>query len=118
MGTRRQPSGEGQTRAAVVRLLKTEGALDSAQLAEKLGLTAMAVRQHLYALQQEKFVVAEERPGAVGRPTKFWRLTPAADQFFPAAYAELTVALIDAMSNALGADGVSASLNLVARGNT
>src|SRR6516225_9951872 len=99
--TIRQP-GEGKTRATIVRLLKTEGALDSTQLAEKLGLTAMAVRQHLYVLQNEKFVVAEERPGAIGRPTKFWRLTPAADQFFPAAYAELTVALIDAMSNALG----------------
>ena len=99
-------TGEGKTRASIVRLLKTEGALDSAQLAERLGLTAMAVRQHLYALQNEKFVVAEERPGAIGRPTKFWRLTPAADRFFPAAYAELSVALIDAMSDALGAEGV------------
>jgi predicted ArsR family transcriptional regulator len=53
-------------RARIARLLKTEGALDSAQLAERLGLTAMAVRQHLYALQSEKFVAAEERPGAVG----------------------------------------------------
>src|SRR6516164_10167379 len=99
-------TGEGKTRAAIVRLLKTEGPQHSAQLARRLGITAMAVRQHLYALQQEKFVVAEERPGAVGRPTKFWRLTPAADQFFPAAYAELSVALIDALSNAFGAEGV------------
>jgi predicted ArsR family transcriptional regulator len=106
MATARRPGGEGSTRAAVVRLLKTEGALDSAQLAERLGLTAMAVRQHLYALQQEKFVVAEERPGAIGRPTKFWRLTPAADQFFPAAYAELSVALIDALGDAFGPAGV------------
>jgi predicted ArsR family transcriptional regulator len=98
--------GEGKTRAAILGLLKTEGALDSAQLAERLGLTAMAVRQHLYELQNEKFVAAEERHGAIGRPAKFWRLTPAADRFFPAAYAELSVALIDAMSDALGAEGV------------
>jgi predicted ArsR family transcriptional regulator len=97
---------EGKTRAAIVRLLKTEGALDSAQLARRLGLTAMAVRQHLYVLQEEKFVVAEERPGPIGRPAKYWRLTPAADRFFPTAYAELSVALIDAMSSALGAQGV------------
>jgi Predicted transcriptional regulator len=71
--------------------------MDSAQLAEKLGLTAMAVRQHLYALLREKFVTVEERPGPIGRPTKFWHLTPAADQFFPAAYAELSVALMDAL---------------------
>src|SRR6516162_5035917 len=92
----RQP-GEGKTRAAIVRLLKTEGAMDSAQLAERLGLTTMGVRQHLYALQREKFVVAEARPVPVGRPVKYWRLTPAADRFFPAAYAELSIALLDAL---------------------
>jgi predicted ArsR family transcriptional regulator len=101
----RQP-GEGKTRAAIVRLLKTEGAMDSAQLAARLGLTAMAVRQHLYALQQEKFVTAEERPVPVGRPVKYWHLTPEADQFFPAAYAELSVALIDALGEAFGPSGL------------
>src|SRR6516162_10247076 len=98
--------GEGKTRSAIVRLLKTEGPMDSGQLAERLGLTAMAVRQHLYALQREKFVTAEERPGAVGRPAKVWNLTQAADRFFPAAYAELSVALIDALGDAFGPSGL------------
>ena len=80
--------------------------MDSAQLAERLGLTAMAVRQHLYALQNDKFVTAEERAGTVGRPTKYWRLTPEADRFFPAAYAELSVALIDALGDAFGPSGL------------
>lgn len=102
---RREP-GEGKTRAAIVRLLKTEGAMDSAQLAARLGLTAMAVRQHLYALQNDKFVTAEERAGSVGRPMKYWRLTPEADRFFPAAYAELSVALIDALGDAFGPTGL------------
>jgi predicted ArsR family transcriptional regulator len=101
----RQP-GEGRTRAAIVRLLKTEGAMDSARLADRLGLTAMAVRQHLYALQREKFVTAEERPVPVGRPVKYWHLTPEADCFFPAAYAELSVALIDALGEAFGPSGL------------
>src|SRR3954471_14647194 len=101
-----QSPNEGKTRSAIVRLLKTEGALDSAQLAERLGLTAMAVRQHLYALQREQFVTAEERPGAVGRPAKYWHLTPEADRFFPTAYAELSVALIDAVKDALGPTGL------------
>ena len=35
--------------------------MDSASLAGRLQVTAMAVRQHLYALQQEKLVTAEER---------------------------------------------------------
>src|SRR5262245_65562185 len=66
----------------------------------------MAVRLHLYALQNEKFVVAEERHRAVGRPMKYWRLTPEADRFFPAAYADLSVALIDALDDAFGPSGL------------
>ena len=40
-------TGERKTRRALVKLLKTEGPLGTAQLAERLGLTAMAVRIHL-----------------------------------------------------------------------
>src|SRR5436190_19352968 len=111
MATTPHPPGEGKTRAAIVRLLKTEGALDSAQLAQRLGLTAMAVRQHLYALQKEKLVTAEERPGAIGRPAKYWQLTPAADRLFPTAYAELSVALIDALGDAFGPAGLKRVLD-------
>jgi predicted ArsR family transcriptional regulator len=67
----------------------------------------MAVRQHLYALQRENLVTAEERPAPVGRPAKFWRLTPEADRLFPEAYAELSVALIDALQDTYGAEGLS-----------
>ena len=99
-------TGESKTRRAIVKLLKTEGALDSSQLAKKLRVTPMAVRQHLYALQEEKMVAAEERPVPLGRPAKFWRLTREADRLFPDAYAELSVALIDAVGETFGAAGV------------
>src|SRR6516165_4862499 len=97
---------DGRTRAAIVRLLKTEGALDSAQLAQRLGLTAMAVRQHLYVLQAEKLVTAEERPVPLGRPAKHWRLTREADRLFPDAYAEVSLALIEAVGDAFGEAGL------------
>jgi predicted ArsR family transcriptional regulator len=99
-------SGESRTRRAIVKLLKTEGALDSARLAKKLRVTPMAVRQHLYALQEEKMVNAEERPAPLGRPAKFWKLTREADRLFPDAYAELSVALIDAIGETFGPSGV------------
>ena len=106
--TRETPqTGERKTRRAIVRLLKTEGPLGSADLAERLGLTAMAVRLHLYALQGEGLVTAEDRPVPVGRPAKSWRLTREADRHFPEAYAELSVALIDAMQETFGAEGLS-----------
>jgi predicted ArsR family transcriptional regulator len=94
---------EGRTRRAIVRLLKQEGALDSAALARRLKLTPMAVRQHLYELQREKLVTAEERPVPLGRPAKHWQLTRAADRLFPDAYAEMTLALIGAMGRTLDA---------------
>jgi predicted ArsR family transcriptional regulator len=97
---------ESKTRRRIVKLLKTQGAQDSARLAAKLNVTPMAVRQHLYALQEERLVTAEERPVPVGRPAKFWRLTPDANRLFPDAYAELNVALIDAVGETFGAGGM------------
>jgi predicted ArsR family transcriptional regulator len=111
MGREAQPPGERKTRRAIVKLLKTEGPLGSQQLAGRLGLTAMAVRLHLYALQSEGLVTSEERPVPVGRPVKFWRLTREADRHFPEAYAELSVALIDAMQETFGAEGLDRVLD-------
>ncbi|HEX8149398.1 MAG TPA: metalloregulator ArsR/SmtB family transcription factor [Pyrinomonadaceae bacterium] len=107
MTSETRQTGERKTRRAIVKLLKTEGPLGSAQLAERLGLTAMAVRLHLYALQGEGLVTAEDRPVPVGRPAKSWRLTREADRHFPEAYAELSVALIDAMQETFGAEGLN-----------
>jgi predicted ArsR family transcriptional regulator len=99
-------SEDRKTRRALVYLLKTEGPLTSAQLADRLELTAMAVRQHLYVLQAEKFVTVEERRVPVGRPAKYWQLTAQADRFFPDAYSELTVSLLGALGDAFGAKGL------------
>jgi predicted ArsR family transcriptional regulator len=107
MSPKTQQPAESKTRRAIVKLLKTEGALGTGQLAERLGLTAMAVRLHLYALQGEGLVTAEDRPVPVGRSAKLWRLTREADRHFPEAYAELSVALIDAMQETFGAEGLS-----------
>jgi len=104
-------AGKRSTRRAVVKLLKTEGAMGSAQLARKLRLTPMAVRQHLYALQREKLVTFEERSVPIGRPAKYWRLTPQADTLFPDAYAELNVALIDAVGRTFGPKGLQRVLD-------
>ncbi len=102
---------EGKTRRAIVRLLKQDGPLDSASLARRLKLTPMAVRQHLYELQREKLVTAEERPVPLGRPRKYWQLTRDADRLFPDAYAELTLALIGAMGESLGPSGLQKVLD-------
>ena len=97
---------DSKTKRRIVKMLKTEGPLDAATLAERIGVSAMAIRQHLYILQDEKMVTAKERPVPLGRPAKFWELTRKADRLFPDAYAELSVSLIDALNDAFGADGL------------
>jgi len=62
MSAKTQVPGERKTRRAITKLLKTEGPSGSAQLAESLGLTPMAVRQHLYALQREGLVTRLSDP--------------------------------------------------------
>jgi predicted ArsR family transcriptional regulator len=99
-------AGESRTRREIVRLLKTEGPMDSAQLAERLGVTRMAVRQHLYGLEAEKLVSSEDRRGPLGRPARHWRLTREADRLFPDAYAELNVSLIGALGEVFGPGGL------------
>jgi predicted ArsR family transcriptional regulator len=99
------------TRRAIVKLLKTEGPMDSAQLAGRLDVTPMAVRQHLYALEREKLVDVEMRPGPIGRPAKYWRLTADANRLFPEAYAELSVSLINSVGDAFGPSGMARLLD-------
>src|SRR5262245_56524314 len=104
-----------RTRRAIVHLLKQEGALDAQTLAARLHLSAMAVRQHLYALQDEHLVTYHEVPRPIGRPAKLWQLTSAADRLFPEAYAELTVSLLTSVSEAFGAAGLERLLDVRTR---
>ncbi len=98
---------EFQTRKAIMDILKTEGAQDSQALARRLGVTAMAVRQHLYAMQDEKLIGYTEVPRPKGRPAKFWELTPAANKFFPDGNSELLVDMIGLIDDVLGQDALS-----------
>ena len=96
-----------RTRRAVLELLKQEGASDSAALAARLGVSAMAVRQHLYGLRDERLVTYDEEARPLGRPAKLWRLTPEADRLFTDGHAELTVGLLGAMRDAFGEAGLT-----------
>jgi predicted ArsR family transcriptional regulator len=104
-----------RTRRAIVKLLKQEGSLDAEALASQLGITAMAVRQHLYALQDEQLVTYQEESRPMGRPAKLWQLTAAADRLFPDSYAELTLSLIDSVKEAFGEAGLDRLLDIRTR---
>ncbi len=97
---------EARSRRALLERLKLEGPQDAGSLAKVLKISAMAVRQHLYSLQEERLVSYREEPRPVGRPAKLWRLTPAADKFFPDGHADLTLDLLDAIRQAFGEAGI------------
>ncbi len=94
------------TRRTIIEMLKRRGASDAASLAEILGISSMAVRQHLYTLVEEGLVTATTSPEGIGRPSKQWQLTEAADAFFPQGYAELTAGLLANLQEAFGQEGI------------
>lgn len=115
MSTRNAAPAEKRSRRRLIDILKQDGPQDATSLARRLGISAMAVRQHLYDLAGAGLVTHEAEARAVGRPAKLWRLTPAADRFFPDGHAEFTVGLINSMKQAFGPEGLDKILQVRAR---
>jgi predicted ArsR family transcriptional regulator len=95
-----------RARDRVLRQLKLRGAATAAELARRLDVTAMAIRQHLAALQEEELVDSREERRPVGRPARVWSLAPRAAERFPDTHADLTVELLRAMSEVFGEEGL------------
>jgi predicted ArsR family transcriptional regulator len=104
------PSG----RAAVLSLIKREGPVAADALAAQLGVTPMAVRQHLQALAEDGLVaqVEGERAARRGRPARLWRTTAAGDRRFADSHAALSADLIRQMRAAFGEEGLDRLLAL------
>jgi len=75
-------------------------------MAKSLGVTTMAVRQHLAVLEGEKLVDFTEERHTVGRPARLWRLTSNAYDRFPDCHAELAVGMLQAVQSAFGEQGL------------
>jgi predicted ArsR family transcriptional regulator len=93
-------------RERVLYQLKSRGPRSAAEIASPLGVTAVAVRQQLAALEAEGLVCSSDERRKVGRPTRIWRLTDAAQSRFPDTHGELTVDLLDAVRQTFGDDGL------------
>lgn len=94
------------TRREILNWLKYTGPQDASDLSGRLEISAMAVRQHLYALQREQLVTYKEESRPLGRPAKLWELTRAADRLFPDGHADLTVELLASMRRTFGDEGM------------
>ena len=95
------------TRTTVLDLLKRGGPQSAGALAEQLGVTAMAVRLHLYDLAEEGLLEETSKPQGRGRPTKIWSLTEAAVRAFPDAHQGLALEMIGSIREMFGEEGLA-----------
>jgi predicted ArsR family transcriptional regulator len=86
--------------------LKTKGPQTAAQIARRLNVTPMAVRQHLYALAEQGLVAYADERRKVGRPARVWSLMPDAARRFPDTHGDLTVEILKAVRTTFGDAGL------------
>ncbi len=102
-----KPSGKKRlSRHRLLESIKIDGPLTAVDLAGRLGITAIAIRQHLRSLEDDGLVKSEERRGRVGRPSRIWHLTSAANDEFPDHHGHLTVQLLQSIRQSLGEEGL------------
>ncbi|MFD0715020.1 helix-turn-helix transcriptional regulator [Paenibacillus sp. GCM10027626] len=90
------------TREHIIHMLKTNGELSAKTIAEQLGITGMAVRRHIDALERDGYIDSRTLRQAMGRPTAMYRLTPQADKFFPKKYQTLALDLLGELGRESG----------------
>lgn len=80
-------------------------------LSRAMGISSVAVRQHLEVLAAEELVsaVTERRP--VGRPCRVYTLTEAADDLFPKQYHVLATTILEQLRDRDGVEKVSEVLD-------
>ena len=99
------------TRRALLDMLKTRGGLSSHEMAETLGVSSMAVRQHMQELEEAGDVSSKDRVEGRGRPTKIWSLTSAAQRHFPDRHRDLMLELLGNMQSVLGEEAMNRLLD-------
>ncbi len=99
-------------RLAVLDLVKREGPVSADAMAQRLGITGMAVRQHLAALSAEGLADYAEEARPRGRPVKLWRATEKSAAQFVDAHSALAADLVAQMRRAFGEDGMDKILKL------
>ena len=89
-------------RGEILLALKRAQPLTAKELAEKLRVSANAVRHHLKELEAEKLVVYGREQRGVGAPTFAYRLSAAGEALFPRRYEETLTELLEHIADTVG----------------
>jgi predicted ArsR family transcriptional regulator len=78
---------ENPTRKKIIMMLKKSEHLTVREMSQEMGITSMAVRQHLMSLEKRGIIYYTTRKYGIGRPVFLYKLTDKAQDFFPKSYA-------------------------------
>ena len=78
-----------ESQEEIVWLLRRRGAMTVEDLSRALGISGVAVRQHLDGLEAEGLLDSRTERRPIGRPRRLFRLSDAADDLFPKNYSGL-----------------------------
>jgi len=85
---------ENPTRKKIIVLLKKADNMTVSELSKEIGITPMAIRQHLMSLEKKGMITYTARKYGIGRPVFHYRLTNKATEMFPKAYAALALDIL------------------------
>ncbi|MDD7910285.1 transcriptional regulator [Pseudovibrio exalbescens] len=95
-----------RTKSRLLYALKSRGPQTSAELAKGLGVTTVAIRQHLDGLSEDGLVAFEDIKGSVGRPKRVWSLSDKGNSQFPDNHSNLMVEMLDGIREIYGDSGI------------
>jgi len=105
----------GHRRKLLLRhLLRNKGGVTVDELAQAIGVTRTAVRQHLSSLIRDGLVAPGDVRASGGRPTQLFVLTHAGREEFPRRYAWFAQLLVEAITDEHGIAGLRTRLGRIA----
>ncbi len=96
------PQEERSTRSQLLQMLKTEGSCSTGDMAKAMGITEMAIRRHVQAMERDGLISSALVRQPMGRPCYRYSLTEQADPLFPKNYPQLTLDLFAELEQAPG----------------
>ncbi len=96
----------------LLELLKRSRPTTASAIADAMGMTDVAARQHLTALEHAGRVRQDPQPpDGRGRPSMLWSIADPTDPLFPDRHADLTLNLIEAIRGTFGESGLNEVIN-------
>lgn len=100
----------GFTRQEILTTIKLNGSMTADGLGKELGISPVAVRQHLSALQAEGMISTSIERRGLGRPVHRYSITSRGDETFPRKYQALANAVLEELRMKEGEGAVDSLL--------